>query len=71
MIITIEQVRQHIDKRIAEFGSKAAYARHLGIKAQQLQRSLGPGTTPDARVLADIGLIKKTVFCEKESTNDK
>jgi hypothetical protein len=29
-----------------------------------------PGTTPDATVLADIGLTKKTVYCKKGSDND-
>lgn len=65
--LDLEEVREKVDARIKEFGSKAAYARHLGIKPQQLQRSLGPGTTPDATVLADIGLTKKTVYCKKGS----
>lgn len=63
-------IREMLDKRVAHFGSKAAYAAHLGIRPQQLQRSFGPGATPDATVLADLGITKQTVYCKKGQTDD-
>lgn len=68
--LDIREIRRMLNKRLEEFGSKAAYAEHLGIRPQQLQRSFGPGSTPEGRVLEDLGLIKKTVFCKKGSTDD-
>jgi len=59
------KIHEQINARIKHFGSKAAYAKHLGMTAQQLQYSLTHSWTPNGRVLEDIGFEKKTVYCKK------
>jgi len=59
------KIHEQINARIKHFGSKAAYAKHLGMTAQQLSHSLGHCLTPNGRVLEDIGFEKKTVYCKK------
>lgn len=65
--VDLEHISKLIEERIKAHGSKAAYARHLGITKQQLGRSLKSGMAPDAKVLADLGMEKRTVYCKKDS----
>jgi len=64
-LLDIDEIHEQINARIKHFGSKAAYAKHIGITPQQLSHSLGHCLTPDGKVLADIGFEKKVVYCKK------
>lgn len=72
--LDIDEVHKLIDARIKHFGSSAAYAKHLDMTPQQLNHSIEHCLTPTRRVLMDIGLEKKTVYCLRKSihnTGDK
>lgn len=69
-ILDLETIHEMIKKRYEEFGSQAAYARHLGILPQQLNRCINGHATMDPSVLRDLGLERKTVYCKKGTTDD-
>lgn len=63
--MTLIQVQRLILREAKRHGSKAAFARHVGITPQQLQHALR-GLPPCAALLEALGLERVVVYRRKK-----
>ena len=60
--LTVIEMSARIHRRIKEFGSYAAYSRHLGISPSTLHRALAGDIEVSKPILHDLGVTRLVFY---------
>lgn len=64
--LTEEELRMRMEDRVADFGSQAAWARHLGVSKAFVSHVMNGVSQVTEPMLTDMGLCRISVVCVLE-----